>query len=728
MPDLLLELGTEELPARFIGRALKALEKNALASLKEAGLAPAGVKVAGTPRRLSLHASGIADKQADRVEEKTGPAKDGAFKDGKPTIAATKFAESFGLTVEQLETREVTKKGKTREYLYARREVPGRSALEVLAELIPTWIDKLPFQKSMRWVPGSKIRFGRPLRRITALLGDDVGAEVIPAEWADVTSGRQIVGHRFLDDAEIDLPNADWDAYVELLEEHHVVIDPAERRARIVKDLEPHLGAEGLERYGKLLDEVVNLVEWPAVDVGSFSERFLNLPDVVVIEAMTGHQRYFPIAKGGKLEARFAYVANRPLHPVIRQGNERVLAARLSDALFFFELDQKTPLTMRIDDLEPIVFMEGLGSYRDRIPRIQSLALKVAQAAGTVPQDAELPERSSATQVTRSFGKGGATVIHLQLAAELARADLTTEVVGEFPELQGQIGAIYARLQGQADEVAQAIREHYLPRGEGDELPESKVGIALALADKLDTIVSAWATGKKPTGSKDPFMVRRNALGILRILREREVDLALDPLLEHAISQLPEKLQSAELSAEIREFFTDRLEVMATKSEGRDHLQTRACLRAGSEPSNVLDFWLRLDALGELAQDERFTGLCQLVERTRTITRKNGEGVDPADIDEGRLEHAAEKALFASYQACRDAVRDAIEERRYAEAGKLYVDALAEVTHTFFEPAPTGVFVMDDDERLRTNRLALLKRVHALLAEGFADLAEVESK
>ncbi len=330
--------------------------------------------------------------------------------------------------------------------------------------------------------------------------------------------------------------------------------------------------------------------------------------------------------------------------------------------------------------------------------------------------------------MTRSLGKGGALALHIHLAARLSRADLTTEVVGEFPELQGQMGAIYAAQQGQPEEVATAIREHYLPRGEGDELPQSQVGICLAVADKLDTIVSAWATGNAPTGSGDPFMVRRNALGILRILREREVDLGVDRLLSAAVAGLPAASRTETLEGEIQTFFRDRLEVMATKTEQRDHLQTRACLTAGRDTSNVLDFWRRLDALSELAEDERFAKLCELVDRTRTITAKNGPDVDPDDIEPSRLEHEAEKALAVAYESCREEIRTAISEGRYVDAGRRYVADLAEVTHTFFEPAPVGVFVMDEDLRLRTNRLALLKRIHLLLAEGFADLAEVAGK
>lgn len=718
MPEFLLELGTEELPARFIDRAVKALAALAKKSLDEA-LLPAGeIKTGGTPRRLAVWASDLPERQPDRTVEKAGPRASAAKKDGEWTTAAIKFAESQGVSVDGLEVRAVEKKGKTDDYLYVSRTVEGRPAVDVLSELIPAWIDGLPFAKSMRWVEGSKVRFGRPLRRIAAVFGD----AVVPAAWADVTSGRDVDGHRFLHPEPIALASASWDDYVTALREKNVVVDCAERRRLVVDGLREPIGAEGLEAHRKLVDEVVNLVEWPAVDVGTFSEHLLQLPEIVIVEAMTGHQRYFPVREGGKLAAKFAYVANRPQHRVIRQGNQRVLDARLKDALFFYDLDKKTPLSERIDALDAIVFMDGVGSLKDRISRVMELALKVAKAAGWAPKDAAAP--AIGTKLTGSINR---VVGDINRAAQLARTDLVTEVVGEFPELQGEMGAIYARQQGETDGVADAIREAYLPRGEGDAIPQSKIGMCLAIADKLDTIVCAWATGKKPTGSGDPFMVRRSALGILRILRENELDMAYGPLLERAIDLLPGKLAKPFLRGELEEFFRGRLEVMA-KSEGRDVHLTKKALPAGSEPTNVLDFWLRLDALEELAKDERFGPLCELVDRTKTITEKNGADVDPSDVDASRLEHEAEQALHTAIAGCRDGIRAAIEERRYVEAGQAYVDALATVTHTFFEPAPVGVFVMDEDARLRTNRLALLKQVHALLADGFADLAAKEDK
>jgi glycyl-tRNA synthetase beta chain len=412
---------------------------------------------------------------------------------------------------------------------------------------------------------------------------------------------------------------------------------------------------------------------------------------------------------------------------VIRQGNERVLAARLHDALFFFEQDLKVPLDQRIERLADVVFMQELGSYRARIARIDALTLEVARAAGWVPESTTSP--GTGQKVTRPHGPGAALALHLHLAAQLARTDLTTEVVQEFPALQGEMGTVYARLQGQPEAVAAGLREAYLPRQEGGPLPETQVGICLAVADKLDTIACAYATGRAPTGSKDPFMVRRSVLGVLRILRERRLDAGYARLVKTAVRQLPAEVAGdrAAIEAAILDYVRQRLEVVMSDEGHRVDL-VRAVLRSGQDPTNVVDAWARLEALEALSTDAGFSRLFELVERTRNITAKSGEGVDPADVDAASLEHPAEKALHQALEGARDEVRAHVAARRYVEAGRLYAERLAEVVHTFFEPAPKGVFVLDEDLRKRTNRLALLKQVHALLAEGFADLAQVQGK
>jgi glycyl-tRNA synthetase beta chain len=721
MPDLLIELGTEELPASYLERALPELSKIVTAGLTELGLAPREVQVAGTPRRLAVWAGEVRERQQDVNEEKFGPSEQAAFKDGKPTMAAEKFAQSMGVPVSALELREVKKGNKSAKYLYAARNIVGRPALEVLAEKVPQWIEAIPFKKSMRWVPGQKTRFARPVRRIVALLG----AEVIPFTWAGVRSDRVVQGHRFLEAEPFALRDASWKVYIDRLRAAHVLALPAERRKAVDDGLRKVVPPDALAARQHLVDEVTNLVEWPLVEVGRFEERFLKLPRIVVEEAMTGHQRYFPIPDGpDRLQPRFAFVANRPFDPVIRAGNERVLAARLHDALFFFEQDQKLPLDQRIDKLDEIVFMQELGTYKARVARIDALAIAVARAAGWVPAEATSP--GTGMKITRSFG---ALVQHLHLAAQLARTDLTTEVVQEFPGLQGEMGTIYARLQGQPAAVADAIREAYLPRNEGGPLPESQVGICLSVADKLDTIACAWATGRAPTGSKDPFMVRRSVISVLRILRERRIDGAYADLVRAAIAQLPEPFAAEARKHEgaILDYLRQRLEVLMTDEEHRVDL-VRAVLSSGAEPTNVVDAWARLEALEALSKDAGFGRLFALVERTKNITTKSGEGVSPDDVDRATLEHPAERALHAALEGSREQVTSLIGQRRYAEAGRAYADALADIVHTFFEPAPKGVFVLDEDARKRKNRLALLKQVHGLLAEGFADLALVQSK
>lgn len=726
MPDLLIELGTEELPASYLDRALPAFRDIVKTGLTELGLAPKGdVLVAGTPRRIALSVVALPERQPDATEERTGPSEQAAYKDGQPTVAAEKFAESMGVPVKALELREVTKGKKTSRYLYAARTIAGRPTLEVLAEKLPTWIEAIPFKKSMRWVAGTKVRFARPVRRIVALFG----AEVVPFGFAGVRADRVVQGHRFLDPEPIVLRDAAWKTYVDRLRDAHVLVLQDERRRAVEEGLKKHLPPEALTARGHLVDEVTNLVEWPMVDAGSFDQKYLRVPRIVVEEAMTGHQRYFPILEPGadRLQPRFAYVANRPYDPVIRAGNERVLAARLHDALFFFEQDQKLPLDQRIDRLEDIVFMQELGTYKARIARIDAICMSVARAAGWIP--AATPAPRTGQRITSAIGPGATLALQLHLAAQLARADLTTDVVQEFPGLQGEMGTIYARLQGQPAAVADGIREAYLPRNDGGPLPDTQVGICLSIADKLDTIACAYATGRAPTGSKDPFMVRRSVLGVLRIMRERKLDAGYASLVHAAVEQLPKELvkDAQQLETSVLDYFRQRLEVLMTEAGHRVDL-ARAVLSSGADATNVLDAWGRIEALAGLSTDAGFERLFQLVERTKNITTKSGEGVDPQDVDAGSLEHPAERALHAALAGCREQVRAHVDARRYVDAGKVYADALAEVVHTFFEPAPRGVFVLDEDARKRKNRIALLKQVHALLAEGFADLALVQSK
>jgi glycyl-tRNA synthetase beta chain len=456
---------------------------------------------------------------------------------------------------------------------------------------------------------------------------------------------------------------------------------------------------------------------------GAFEPRFLEIPHGVIVSAIQTHLRGFPIFEGpGKVTSRFAFIANRPPDAVIREGNERVVRARLSDASFFYETDMKSPLVELAPKLKDVVFQDGLGTFWDKQERVGKIAVAIAERIGLA-------------------GKKG----EIERAASLMKADLLTQVVGEFPELQGEVGAVYAKKQGEPADVASAIREAYLPKGEGDALPESQVGICLSLAEKADNAACAFAVNMKPTGSKDPLGVRRQVIGMLRILRERGLAIGVSQLFELATARLPdevlrpkEKKKDKEKDAkaepppapdvvrkkihgELVEFARTRLAVMASPEDGgaaRDLVQAVFA----SAVDEVPDFWSRLEAITALAARAEFAKLVELVERTKNITKKEKD--IPARVDASLLREAEEKALAQALDSVRAAVADHLERRQYAEAGRRYMDALSEPVARFFEK----VFVNDPDARLKSNRLALLRDVHALLAERFADLAEVARK
>jgi glycyl-tRNA synthetase beta chain len=701
--DLLFELYCEELPASYLDKAIEFLPEIVTKKLSELRLVrPEGehIAVTGTPRRIVLSLTGLPREQKSNTEELTGPPVSAAFKDGKPTKAAEAFAAKVGVPVDKLEQRD-TPKGK---YLYGTRKGESRPTAAVLPEALAEWVKLIEFPKTMTWVPGSKLRFPRPLRSIVALLGE----EVISFEWNGVKSGRTTWGHPFLAPGPIELRSASFDEYEKALEKKNVIVSREKRRQLIATKAKAHM------KWGTPNDRVVetaaNLVEWPEVMTGEFEKKFLEIPSGVIVAAIEGHLRAFPIFSGERaLENRFAFVCNRPGNDTIRFGNERVLRARLSDAHFFYLKDQKTKLEDYVPRLAEVVFARDVGSYAEKQLRVE----KLAQHARTF-----LPgvDTSSVTQ-----------------AAQLMKADLLTEVVGEFPELQGEIGSEYARRQGYSAEVADAIREAYLPKGEGGALPHTMTGIALSLAEKLDNTLAAFATGMKPTGSKDPLGVRRQVIGALRILREKNVPLPLGSALDRAASLLPEKALvgrkkpdpkapppdleaiKKKLVDEVRDYMKGRLVAMAGEEGARPDL-VNAVLASGMD--DVPDFWARVHALQELSRSPRFYDLVKLVERTRNITKGAPRGQEP---QEGLLQHDAEKDLFKAFTGVRAPVQDALAKKSYVEAGKLYEQALTAPVERFMK----DVFVNDKNESIKANRLALLSRLHGLLAEPFADLAEV---
>ncbi|MBI2194820.1 MAG: glycine--tRNA ligase subunit beta [Planctomycetes bacterium] len=690
MPDLLVELGTEEMPADAIAPALAAWRKETEAVLAAQRLPAASWRVAATPRRLVLHAAGIPEVQPGTVQEHSGPPKSAAFDaEGRPTRVAEGFARKQGVPVSEIQFRN-TARG---EYCFAVRRIEGRDAHEILSEVLPAVIARLPFTKSMTWRDPSQ-RFVRPVRTIAALFGP----KVIPFESWGIRSGREVLGHPFLSPGPLSLESAEFDAYRERLRERKVIVDPGERRSIIEGQLEGLLAKYGVG-HGQpaLLEEVTNLVEWPQAIEGGFSEEFLRVPGEVVEAAMMEHQRYFPVHdRGGRLVNRFIVISNREGDPRgrIRAGNERVLRARLADARFFWEEDRKTRLADRVEGLKSVLYQEKLGSYHDRAGRIAAMAACLG----------------------RSQGLPAAELEKLGRAAWLCKADLLTQMVYEFPALQGVMGREYATADGEPTEVAQAIEEHYRPRQAGGNLPESALGTLLALAEKVDTIGACFAAGLAPTASQDPYGLRRQTLGIIRIVLEKKLSLALTPLFQHELALLPESLGArADLLVEIRNFIRDRLYHFSLDAGYRYDL-VHAVLAAGFD--DLLDFWARLDAVTALSAEPEWPALVEVVERTCKIARGAAIAGEP---EEGLLREQPERRVFEVYQRHGAEIEKLFRAGDYRSGARLYHRVFAQTVHDFFDK----VFVNVEDAGVRQNRLKLMRAVHRLFADRVANLVQV---
>ena len=712
MADLLIEIGCEEIPAGYINPALEQWAKLIADALNESRLGCAETRTAGTPRRLAVFASGVRSAQEDTVIELSGPPAKVAFDaEGNPTRAALGFAKTQGVDPAKLRVKK-TPKG---DYCAASKEIKGRPAIDVLAELLPKTIAAIRFPKSMHWVAGG-ITFARPFRMLLALLDDTV----IDFSINGVRTGRESVGHPFLSPDRIKFAAADWDAYLTQLRRHHVVADIPERRAIIEKKITDRLAGYGSKlavetpRWGvsetchrhvstedeKLLDEVTNLVEFPNIAEGSFDEKFLAVPETVLVESMRSHQRYFPVRDAaGKLQPRFITVINRDdrYAQIIREGNERVLRARLADAEFFLWEDTRTPLAARLEQLKGVTFQAQLGSVFEKVQRLKSLAKTLAAQAGLSAEQQALCVQ----------------------AAELCKNDLVTAMVGEFPSLQGLIGREYALRDGQPREIAEAIAEHYMPRGADDALPATTTGCILSLAEKFDTMLGCFSVGLAPTGSQDPYALRRAASGILRILMERGITLSLSASAAAAAEAY--KLQGKALpqaegaDGRVLAFLRDRLYYYFTDKACR-YDQVNAVLATGFD--DVRDARARLDAIAALAAEPAWEELVTVVQRTWNIIKN----VDvTADATEALLEEPEEKELWAVLAKHEREVTQLAEQRRYAEAAHRFAQAFVEPVHRFFDK----VFVNVDNEALRQNRLALMKRINKLFAGRIADLSQI---
>ncbi len=680
--DFLLEIGTEELPASYIAPALEALR-----AFGEEYAPPAAVRVLGTPRRLTL---AIQKLCLDRVETVYGPPLERSRNpDGSWNQAALGFARAKGVSPAELGSAP----HKGGEYLMARVRSDLRRELVVR---IPELLARLSFPKSMRWLTGNPIRFARPIRRLVCLLGKDV----VELEAAGVKADRVTTGLRFFGKKTVSLPGADLAAYLRILRANHVLADPQERRRKLTAGLlrslrrrSPAADVSDLEET--LLEEVLNLVEYPRVIEGGFDADFLALPPEVPATVMKKHQRYFPIRSGrGKLLNRFLLVANGPYRKTagIRANNERVLRARLADARFFWDDDISRPLPERRNDLGGLVFHNRLGSYLEKTQRLERLARFLAGRLGLSPAGAADLER----------------------AAGLCKADLTTAMVVEFTELQGAMGYRYALAAGEGDAVAEAIRDHYLPRAVDDVLPAGELASALGLADRADTVAGFFHAGIRPSGSQDPYGLRRQVLGLIRLLAEKGIPVSFSELLSRALQELLIDSGPADkVLAEIRSFALTRLEVYL-ENLGYPGDLVRAVLASGWD--DLAGTLRRLRALASLGRGKILLAAATIVERTANIAR--GEP-DRAPLREDNLAEPAEKELFRTFRSAAEEVESLAGAGDYAGATEAYARLLSRPLGRFFR----DILVNVPDPRLRENRVALLLAINRLYAGSVADLS-----
>ncbi|WP_232628626.1 glycine--tRNA ligase subunit beta [Methylobacterium sp. Leaf118] len=695
MPDLLLELLSEEIPARMQRRAAEDLKRLVTDALVERGFLYEGAKAFATPRRLALHVAGLPVRGEAVREERRGP------RVGAPEAAVQGFLRGAGLErLDQATTVTDPKKG---EFYLAVIERPGRETLDVLAEILPGLIKSFPWPKSMRWgaasaQPGA-LRWVRPLQSIVATFGPETETpDIVPFAVDGIAAGTTTRGHRFLAPDPIEVRR--FDDYVQALERAHVILDTDRRKDIILHDARDLAFARGLDLVEDdgLLEEVAGLVETPVVLMGSFDERFLEIPAEAIRATIRANQKCFVLRKSGSeaLAPAFLLVSNLMASDggaAITAGNERVVRARLSDARFFWETDKGTSLEARLPKLDAIVFHEKLGTQGERIARIAALAKDIAPLVGADPA---LAER----------------------AARLAKADLVTEMVGEFPELQGLMGRKYAALQGEPESVAAAIEEHYKPLGPTDRVPTEPVSIAVALADKLDTLAGFWAIDEKPTGSKDPFALRRAALGVIRAVIERSARVSLTSLLEPRFAT-----DATARTADLLAFFADRLKVYLRDQGARHDLIDAVFALPGQD--DLLLVVRRVEALGQFLGTDDGRNLLAGYKRAANILRieekKDGRAYDAApDGARAAAGEPEERALAEALDAARAEASAAVAAEDFSGAMRA-LSRLRAPVDAFFE----RVTVNADDSALRENRLLLLNALRAATRE-VADFSRIE--
>ncbi|MDX2321743.1 MAG: glycine--tRNA ligase subunit beta [Moritella sp.] len=677
--NLLIEIGTEELPPKSLRTLAEAFAANFQAELEKAGLEFADVNWMAAPRRLALTVSALADSQADKVIEKRGPAVSVAFDaDGNATKAAQGWARGNGITVEQA-GRVKTDKG---EWLLHKSEVKGQPTQALVADMVATSLAKLPVSKPMRW-GASPIQFIRPVHTITMLFG----AEALEGEILGIKAARTIRGHRFLGKGDFELPHAD--NYVDMLEDHGMVMVDYERRKDVIRKqviaaASEHGGVAEIEE--DLLEEVTSLVEWPVTLVGNFEERYLDVPAEALIYTMKDNQKYFPmLSTDGELLPKFIFVSNiisKDVRQVI-EGNEKVVRPRLADAEFFFNTDKKRTLESRLADLETVLFQKQLGTLKEKSQRIADLAAAIA-------------------------GKISANTEHAQRAGLLAKADLMSDMVVEFPDVQGVMGMHYARNDGEAEEVAVALNEQYLPRFAGDKLPTSLVACAVSLADKLDTLVGIFGIGQAPKGTADPFALRRAAIGLLRIIKDKQLDLDIVELVEIAKTQYTDKLTNANVVNDVVDFLFARFRATYQANGFSVELIQSVLDR---RPTKPVDFEKRIQAVAKFQELPEAQPIAAANKRISNILAKVKVEIN-TDVDNSLLTEGAEIALAEILGSLEVKLSPLFKDGDY-ESALFELASLQAPVDAFFD----SVMVMADDPAVKANRLAILNRLRNLFLQ-----------
>ena len=683
--ELLFEIGTEEIPAGFLSKAVVDMEEIIRKSFTDKRIAFDGIKCLATPRRLVLYIADLSAKQEDQTVEKLGPAKKAAFdENGQPTKAAIGFARGQGVDVSQLETI-TTEKG---EYLGARKTIAGQPTKDLLPDILKDFMLAIPFRKSMRWADCT-LRFARPIHWILALYS----GEVIPLKIEDIESGNTSCGHRFMSPAPFAVTG--FEDYLNKARENFVIADPAERRKLILEEAEKSAAEVGGKLFytDDLLETVSFIVEYPVIVRGGYEEDYLKIPKDVLTTTMISHQKYFPVVnEAGKLLPYFIAVSNTKPRDisVVAKGNERVLRARLADASFFFEEDKKVPLEDRVESLKKVVFHTLLGTSHKKVSRFRKLAVKIA------------------SKVKPSVKK------NVDRAALLAKADLESLMVGEFSELQGIMGREYALIAGEKPEIANAIYEHYLPIVAGGDLPQSDEGAIVGLADKMDTIAGFFGVGMPPTGTADPYALRRQALGIINIILSREYPLSLNFLINESLALLKDVLKkpAEEIKKDILEFFKGRLQNQLI-AQGYAYDTVDAVLSANID--ELVEVIEKVKALEEFRKHPDFEPVSIAFKRVDNILKdfKGGQ------FDVNLLVHDAEINLFSYFDNIKPRVEKGIAEKDFTAAlNKLA--ALRPHVDNFFD----NVMVMDKDEKVRFNRQSLLAEISALFHK-IADFSKI---